>query len=66
GQTLVMRFSRDANPDLSTLTIAPPRWVKSSEARHVNGVLEIVVTLTDDADARLRRPLPAQPRHPST
>lgn len=53
GQTLVMRFSRDANPDLSTLTIAPPRWVKSSEARHVNGVLEIVVTLTDDADARL-------------
>ncbi|MET3664590.1 endoglucanase [Caulobacter sp. 1776] len=53
GQTLVMRFSRDANPDLSSLKIAPPRWVKASEARHVNGVLEIVVTLTDDADARL-------------
>lgn len=53
GQTLVLRFSRDANPDLSTLKIAPPRWIKSSEARHVNGVLEIVLTLTDDADARL-------------
>ncbi|MBO9543005.1 endoglucanase [Caulobacter sp.] len=53
GQTLVMRFSRDANPDLSSLKIAPPRWVKASEARHVNGVLEIVLTLTDDADARL-------------
>nr|WP_295110189.1 endoglucanase [uncultured Caulobacter sp.] len=53
GQALVMRFSRDANPDLSTLKIAPPRWVKASEARHVNGVLEIVLTLTDDADARL-------------
>ncbi|WP_454759281.1 tetratricopeptide repeat protein [Caulobacter segnis] len=53
GQTLVMRFSRDANPDLSSLKIAPPRWVKNSEARHVNGVLEIVLTLTDDADARL-------------
>ncbi len=53
GQTLVLRFSRDANPDLSTLRIAPPRWVRSSEARHVNGVLEIVLNLTDDADARL-------------
>jgi tetratricopeptide (TPR) repeat protein len=53
GQTLVLRFSRDANPDLSALKIAPPRWVKSSEARHVNGVLEIVLNLTDDADARL-------------
>jgi tetratricopeptide (TPR) repeat protein len=53
GQTLVLRFSRDANPDLSTLKIAPPRWIKSSEARHVGGVLEIVLNLTDDADARL-------------
>ena len=53
GQTLVLRFSRDANPDLSTLKIAPPRWLKASEARHVGGALEIVLTLTDDADARL-------------
>jgi len=53
GQALVLRFSRDANPDLSTLKIAPPRWLKASEARHVNGALEIVLTLTDDADARL-------------
>ena len=53
GQTLVLRFSRDANPDLSTLKIAPPRWLKAAEARHVNGALEIVITLTDDADARL-------------
>ena len=53
GQTLVLRFNRDANPDLSSLKIAPPRWIKASEARHVGGVLEIVLTLTDDADARL-------------
>jgi len=53
GQTLVLRFSRDANPDLSALKIAPPRWLKASEARHINGALEIVITLTDDADARL-------------
>lgn len=53
GQSLVLRFSRDANPDLSTFRIAPPRWVKSVDARHVNGVLELVVNLTDDADAKL-------------
>ncbi|HJV41634.1 endoglucanase [Caulobacter sp.] len=53
GQTLVLRFSRDANPDLSRLKIAPPRWVKSADARHVNGVLELVITLTEDADAKL-------------
>ena len=53
GQTLVLRFSRDANPDLSTFKVAPPRWLKNAEARHVNGVLEIVLTLTEDADARL-------------
>ena len=53
GQTLVLRFSRDANPDLSRLKIAPPRWVKDASARHVGGVLELVITLTDDADARL-------------
>lgn len=53
GQTLVLRFSRDANPDLSALRIAPPRWIKSADARRVNGRLEIVLTLTDDADAKL-------------
>ncbi|NQE60439.1 tetratricopeptide repeat protein [Caulobacter sp. RHG1] len=53
GQTLVLRFTRDANPDLSRLKIAPPRWVKDASARHVNGVLELVITLTDDADAKL-------------
>ena len=53
GQVLTLRFNRDANPDLSVLRLNPPRWVKSAEARHAGGALEIVVTLTDDADARL-------------
>ncbi|MBO9708503.1 MAG: endoglucanase [Caulobacter sp.] len=52
GTTLVLRFPRDANPNLSVLKVSPPRWVKTAEARHVGGVLEIAVTLTDDADYR--------------
>ena len=53
GQTLVLRFSRDANPDLSRLKIAPPRWIKSADARHVGGALELVLVLTDDAEVKL-------------
>ncbi|MBU4436042.1 MAG: endoglucanase [Alphaproteobacteria bacterium] len=53
GQVLTLRFNRDANPDMSVLRLTPPRWVKSAEARHAGGALEIVVTLADDADARL-------------
>lgn len=50
GDKLILRFSRDANPDLSTLRIAPPRWVKGADARHGGGSLELVLTLAADAD----------------
>jgi tetratricopeptide (TPR) repeat protein len=53
GQVLTLRFSRDANPDTAALRLAPPRWVKAIDVRHTGGALEIVLTLTDDADARL-------------
>ena len=53
GQVLTFRFNRDANPDLSTLRLNPPRWIKSAEARRAGGALEIIVTLADDADARI-------------
>lgn len=53
GQVLTLRFSRDANPDTAALRLAPPRWVKAVDVRHSFGALEIVLTLTDDADARL-------------
>jgi tetratricopeptide (TPR) repeat protein len=53
GQVLTLRFSRDANPDTAALRLAPPRWVKAIDVRHAGGALEIVLTLTDDADARL-------------
>lgn len=55
GQTVILRFARDANPNLSSLKIAPPRWMRGAEARHVGGALELVLTLTDDADARQGR-----------
>ena len=52
GQVLTLRFNRDANPDMTVLGLTPPRWVKSAQARHAGGALEIVLTLADDADAR--------------
>jgi tetratricopeptide (TPR) repeat protein len=52
GQTLVLRFGRDADPDISRLRSDPPRWIKTAEKRHVRGRLEIAVTLADDADAK--------------
>uniref|UniRef100_B0T0C1 Tetratricopeptide TPR_4 n=1 Tax=Caulobacter sp. (strain K31) TaxID=366602 RepID=B0T0C1_CAUSK len=52
GTAVVLRFPRDANPNLSSLNVGPPRWVKGAQARHVGGVVEIVVALSDDADFR--------------
>jgi len=53
GQTLILRFNRDADPNLASLKIAPPRWVKGAEARHVGGALELVLTLADEADFKI-------------
>ncbi|OXE35247.1 MAG: endoglucanase [Phenylobacterium zucineum] len=53
GQVLTLRFNRDANPDISRLRVSPPPWLKAAEARHTGGVLELVLTLTDDADAKV-------------
>src|SRR5687768_5227023 len=47
GQTLVLAFNRDADPDISRLRTAPPRWVKSAEKRRVGGRLELAITLAD-------------------
>lgn len=52
GQTLTLRFSRDADPDLSRLRVSPPRWIEGAAARRVGGVLEIDIRLAEGADAR--------------
>ncbi|HKR87079.1 MAG TPA: tetratricopeptide repeat protein [Phenylobacterium sp.] len=53
GQILTFRFGRDADPDIARLRTAPPRWIKTAETRHVGGRLELVLTLTEDADAKV-------------
>jgi tetratricopeptide (TPR) repeat protein len=53
GQVLTLKFSRDANPDISRLRVDPPRWLKTAEARRGPGGLELVLTLADDADAKV-------------
>ncbi len=53
GQTLTLHFSRDASPDLSTLRIFPPKWLKGAEQRHTPSGLEIDLLLTDDAEAKV-------------
>jgi tetratricopeptide (TPR) repeat protein len=52
GTAVVLRFPREGDPNLSGLNVGPPRWVKGAQARHVGGVLELVVALSDDADFR--------------
>lgn len=53
GQVLTLRFNRDANPDIAQLRLSPPRWIKSAEMRRAGGGLEFILTLADDADARV-------------
>ncbi|MFN3582363.1 endoglucanase [Phenylobacterium sp.] len=53
GQALVLTFSRDADPDISRLRTSPPRWIKTAEKRHAGGRLQLVITLADDADAKI-------------
>jgi len=53
GQTLTLRFGRDADPDIGRLRNTPPRWIKTAEKRHVGGRLELILTLADDADAKV-------------
>jgi tetratricopeptide (TPR) repeat protein len=52
GQTLTLRFSRDAEPDIALIRATPPRWLKAIETRHVGGALEVVLTLAEGADAK--------------
>ena len=53
GQVLTLRFSRDAKPDMGALRSVPVRWLKSAVARHDGGALSVVLTLADNADAKL-------------
>ena len=53
GQVMTLVFPHDADPEISRLRTAPPKWIKTAEKRHVGGHLQIVFTLTDDADVKV-------------
>jgi len=54
GQKLILKFNRDANPDIARLRVDPPRWLKTAEARRSpGGGLEMVLTLADNGDAKV-------------
>src|SRR5262245_21568135 len=53
GQTLTLRLSRDARPNLADLQTVPLRWLKTAETRHEGGALVVVLTLADGADAKV-------------
>lgn len=53
GQTIVLTFDRDGDPDIARLRTSPPKWFKTAEKRRVNGRLQLVLTLADDAEARI-------------
>jgi tetratricopeptide (TPR) repeat protein len=51
GQTVVLKFSRYAQPDMTRLRVDPPKWLKTASDRNVGGALELTLTLADGADA---------------
>jgi tetratricopeptide (TPR) repeat protein len=53
GQVVTLTFGRDGDPDISRLRTAPPKWIKAAEKRHAGGRLQLVLTLADDADAKI-------------
>ncbi|MEY4254789.1 MAG: hypothetical protein RLZZ141_16 [Pseudomonadota bacterium] len=50
GQTILVRFNRNAKPDISRLRVSPPPYIKTAEAKPVGTGLEVSIALTDDAD----------------
>ena len=52
GQKVILEFGRDADPDVARLRTSPPKWFKTAEKRHAGGRLQLVITLTDDAEAK--------------
>ena len=53
GQVLTVKFSRDAQPNLSLLRVDPPKYLKSAASQSVGGALQLTLTLTDDGDAKI-------------
>lgn len=51
GQTLTLTLPGD--PDIARLRTSPPKWIKSVDKTKTAGGLKLVITLADDADAKV-------------
>jgi tetratricopeptide (TPR) repeat protein len=51
GQVLTVTLPAAGKPDLTRLTVDPPRFLKSAAAASAGGRLTLTLTLADDADA---------------
>ncbi|MBV9508727.1 MAG: tetratricopeptide repeat protein, partial [Caulobacteraceae bacterium] len=52
GQALIVHFSRYARPDMSRLSVDPPKWLKGASEAKAGGGLDLTLTLAEGADAR--------------
>jgi tetratricopeptide (TPR) repeat protein len=52
GDELTVRFSRDADPDMSRLRVDPPPFLKTARLERQGKILSIVMTLQPGADAK--------------
>jgi hypothetical protein len=52
GDDFVVRFSRDADPDMARLRVDPPPFLKTASLRRKGKILEVVLTLQPGAEAK--------------
>jgi hypothetical protein len=52
GDDFVVRFSRDADPDMARLRVDPPPFLKTASLRRQGKILEVVLTLQPGVDAK--------------
>ena len=52
GDNVIVRFSRDADPDMARLRVDPPPFLKTAVLRRQGKILEVVLTLEPGADAK--------------
>jgi len=52
GDDVIVRFSRDADPDMARLRVDPPPFLKTAVLRRQGKTMEVVLTLKPGADAK--------------
>jgi tetratricopeptide (TPR) repeat protein len=52
-QGQVLTLSMPGDPDVARLITSPPKWVKSAERKRTSGGVQVLLTLADNADAKV-------------